>query len=167
MDHLDAAMRIALAFALLLLPVAAHAVAPIDGLWLVQEKDAHIRIELVRGERTGRVVWSRDSLDATGKLRRDTKNPNPALRNHLVRGMVIVSALEPTSPDSTHWKAKVYDPRNGKTYSAKLALQGPDKLDLRGYVGISLLGRTAHWTRVHESAAEDTRPGPAPMLKVK
>jgi len=161
----------ALALLLLLLPVAAHAAAPIDGVWLVQEKDAHIRIGIFQGARVGRIVFVRDSLDTSGHLRRDHKNPDPALRGHVMRDLVIVSALEPTSRDSTHWKAKVYDPRNGKTYSAKISLPSPDKLDLRGYVGVSLFGRTAHWTRVHEPPAEppaeDTKPGPAPALKTK
>src|SRR5436190_17051622 len=84
-------------------PVPAHA-APIDGLWLVQEKNAHIRVGIFHGERCGRIVFVRDSLDTHGKVRRDGKNPNPALRDHLVRGLVIVSALAPTSSDSTHWK---------------------------------------------------------------
>lgn len=160
-------MKLVLALAFLLLPVAANAAAPIDGTWLVQEKDAHIHIGMFHGARVGRIVFVRDSLDTSGHLRRDRKNPDPVLRNHVMRDLVIVSALEPTSSDSTHWKGKVYDPRNGKTYAAKLSLDGPDKLNLRGYVGFSLLGRTAHWTRVHETAAEDAKPGPGPAVKAK
>jgi len=164
-------MKLVLVLTLLLVPVvaplAAHATAPIDGLWLVQEKDAHIRIGMFHGARVGRVVFVRDSLDASGHLRRDRKNPNPALRDHVMRDLVIVSALAPTSSDSTHWKAKVYDPRSGKTYSAKLSLRSPDRLDLHGYVGVSFLGRTTHWTRVHEPPAEDTKPGPAPALHAR
>jgi len=160
-------MKLVLVFVLLLLPMTARAASPIDGTWLVQEKDAHIHIGMFHGARVGRIVFVRDSLDTSGHLRRDRKNPDPALRNHVMRDLVIVSALEPTSGDSTHWKGKVYDPRNGKTYSAKLSLDGPDKLSLRGYVGVSLLGRTAHWTRVHERPAEDTKPGPGPAAKTK
>ena len=40
----------------------------------------------------------------------------------------------------------VYDPKNGKTYKCKITYQG-DKLDVRGFVGFSLLGRTAVWTK--------------------
>src|SRR5215510_12846687 len=130
--------------------------SPIDGLWLVAEKDAHVRIGEFHGVRAGRIVWVRDSLDATGKLRRDRKNPDPTLRDRLMRDLVIVKDLVPTSADSAHWKAKVYDPRNGHTYSATLSMEGPDQLKLRGYVALSLFGRTAHWTRVREVA--DTKP---------
>jgi uncharacterized protein (DUF2147 family) len=41
----------------------------------------------------------------------------------------------------------IYDPKSGKTYSCKMTLKG-DKLDIRGFVGLSLLGRTETWTRV-------------------
>ncbi|MFZ5907440.1 MAG: DUF2147 domain-containing protein [Nitrospirota bacterium] len=41
---------------------------------------------------------------------------------------------------------KIYDPQNGKTYSCKIKLEG-QKLRVRGFIGFSLLGRTAVWTR--------------------
>jgi len=47
---------------------------------------------------------------------------------------------------------KVYDPNNGKTYSAKMSLDdGGRILKMRGYVGISLLGRTAKFERVQDT----------------
>ena len=145
-------MRVLFASLLLVLATASPCRgAPIEGLWLVQEKDAHVRIEPYHGELCGRIVWSRDSTDTEGKLRRDTKNPDPALRGRLVRDLVILTGLAPTSADSTRWKARVYDPRNGKTYAAKLNLVSPERLNLRGYIGISLFGRTSHWTRVPAS----------------
>ena len=46
------------------------------------------------------------------------------------------------------WKdGKVYDPKNGKTYSGKITKASPAELDLRGFVGVSILGRTARWTK--------------------
>jgi uncharacterized protein (DUF2147 family) len=42
---------------------------------------------------------------------------------------------------------KLYDPEKGKTYSGKITLVSPNQLDLRGFIGISLLGRTSKWTR--------------------
>jgi len=41
----------------------------------------------------------------------------------------------------------IYDPNNGKTYSCKLKLTGPDTLKVRGYIGISLIGRSETWKR--------------------
>ena len=121
---------------------------PLQGLWLIQEGNATVRFERYRGALSGRVVWVRDSLDSQRQLRRDRKNPDPALRDRVMRDLVIVTDLATTSPDSTQWKARVYDPRSGHTYSARLTLEGPDRLKLRGYVVIPLLGRTTRWTRV-------------------
>ena len=164
-------MRKLLALALLCLLAARAQASPIDGLWLVAEKDAHVRIGAYQGARSGRIVWVRDSLDASGQLRRDRKNPDPSLRGRVMRDLVIVKDLAPTSADSTHWKAKIYDPRSGHTYSATLAMEGPDQLKLRGYVTFSLFGRTARWTRVREAVdtnpREDTKPGPAPAVHAK
>jgi len=41
---------------------------------------------------------------------------------------------------------RIYDPKNGKTYSCNMRLEG-DTLKVRGYIGISVLGRTTVWTR--------------------
>ncbi len=42
----------------------------------------------------------------------------------------------------------IYDPKDGKTYSCKLTLVSNNKLEVRGYVGISLFGRTETWTKI-------------------
>ena len=42
----------------------------------------------------------------------------------------------------------IYDPKNGKDYKCKMTLTSPDALDVRGFIGFSLLGRTEHWTKV-------------------
>ena len=43
---------------------------------------------------------------------------------------------------------EIVDPANGKVYSCKISLDGNDKLDVRGYFGFSLFGRTQTWYRV-------------------
>jgi uncharacterized protein (DUF2147 family) len=42
----------------------------------------------------------------------------------------------------------VVDPENGKEYKGKIWAVGKDTLKMRGYVGISLLGRTESWVRL-------------------
>ena len=42
----------------------------------------------------------------------------------------------------------VYDPNNGKTYSCNMKLKSTDELEIRGFIGFSLLGRTTVWTKV-------------------
>ena len=124
------------------------------GVWLNQEKDAHIEIVPCDGTFCGRIVWlkepnypegSKDGVPGTPKL--DHNNPDPALRKTPVIGLVMMHGFEYAGDNL--WKGgKVYDPKNGKTYSGKLRLISRNQLDLRGYIGISLLGRTAAWTRV-------------------
>jgi len=47
------------------------------------------------------------------------------------------------------WKGgSVYDPGNGRTYRGTIRMDGEDRLLLRRFIGISLLGRTTTWIRV-------------------
>jgi uncharacterized protein (DUF2147 family) len=49
---------------------------------------------------------------------------------------------------NNEWKeGHIYDPNNGKTYRCNLELIDQETLSVRGYVGISLFGRTEIWTR--------------------
>ena len=54
------------------------------------------------------------------------------------------------SKDDGVWDGgKILDPKNGKVYSVKLSLaDGGQKLDVHGYIGISLLGRSQVWERM-------------------
>ena len=125
----------------------------IVGVWLNQEKDANIEIYMCGEQYCGKIVWlkepnylpdSKDGVPGTPKL--DHNNPDQELRNVPVLGLQIMHGF--TYVGKNRWKkGKIYDPKNGKTYSAKIKLVSPNQLDLRGYIGISLIGRTAAWTR--------------------
>ena len=64
-----------------------------------------------------------------------------------VEGMVIMWNV---SKDGDVWNGgKILDPKNGKVYSVKLSLtESGQKLDVHGYIGISLLGRSQVWERM-------------------
>lgn len=134
---------------------AAAAAGPDDilGVWDNEEKDA--QIELYRcGERyCGRIVWlqapnyqegSTDGTPGTPKV--DHNNPDPALRKNPVIGLDIVKDFR-YDRENRWTDGTVYDPKNGKTYKGKMTLGDDGRLDLRGYIGISLFGRTTSWTR--------------------
>ena len=54
-----------------------------------------------------------------------------------------------TKKTDTRWEnGTIYDPKTGNTYSSNLELDGPEKIKVRGFIGISLIGRTDIWTRV-------------------
>lgn len=76
----------------------------------------------------------------------DIHNPDPALRNRAVCGLVIGSGF--TLSDADHASGgTIYDPKNGKTYRGGMEMEGAE-LHLRGYVGIPLFGVSQTWTRV-------------------
>ena len=141
--------------ALLLTTAAAGAAGPDDilGPWYNQEKDAQIEIVKCGEAYCGKILWlkepnypegSKDGAPGTPKL--DHHNPDPAHRKAPVLGLVIVNGMRYDGEGK--WSGgTVYDPKNGKTYKGKMTLVSPTQLDLRGYIGISLIGRTASWTR--------------------
>lgn len=83
-------------------------------------------------------------------------DPNPLchactgdLHERPIVGMTILRDLRPTG---NRWSGgTILDPGNGKIYRVLLELEeGGRRLKVRGYIGVSLLGRTQHWVRVEE-----------------
>jgi uncharacterized protein (DUF2147 family) len=76
----------------------------------------------------------------------DGQNPDLSLRFRPLCGLVILKGFKPSG--EREWDdGSVYDPDNGKTYRANMALADNGALRLRGYIGIPLLGQTQVWTR--------------------
>ncbi len=134
-------------------PCFAASADDIVGVWYNQVKDAKIDISKCGDKYCGKIVWlkepnypagSKDGTPGTPKL--DHNNPDAALRKTPVMGLVIVKDFK-YSGDALWNDGKVYDPKNGKTYSAKMTLISPTQLNLRGFVGVSLFGRTEKWTK--------------------
>ncbi|MDA8088641.1 MAG: DUF2147 domain-containing protein, partial [Nitrospiraceae bacterium] len=96
----------------------------------------------------GRLAWLRQPNDEKGRPAVDENNPDPRLRKQPILGLVIIHAVY-TGGDS--WKGRVYDPDSGKTYNCLISLKGAGTLKLRGYLGLSIFGRTETWTRVKSS----------------
>ena len=86
---------------------------------------------------------SKLSSEAPNKV--DAKNPKSELRNRPLCGLNISTDFHQV--DASHLeKGHLYDPESGRTYSGTIVADG-DQLNLRGYIGISLLGRTEIWHR--------------------
>ena len=81
----------------------------------------------------------------------DSNNPNAALRTRSLCGLQIGTNFHLSSPDRAEG-GRLYDPQSGKTYSGSMTRDG-DRLKLRGYVGISLFGRTEIWTQARGNIA--------------
>ena len=67
-------------------------------------------------------------------------------KNKPVLGLVIIKGLK--KKGHFYEGGKVTDPKNGKSYHCKMTLEGKDKLIVRGYIGISLFGRSQTWFRI-------------------
>jgi uncharacterized protein (DUF2147 family) len=77
---------------------------------------------------------------------------NGTLKNQRVLGMQNLNGLKKDS--ETKWSGgEIVDPKNGKAYSCKAELvDSGKKLNLRGFMGISLIGRTQTWERIELEA---------------
>jgi uncharacterized protein (DUF2147 family) len=137
----------ALALALVLLePVAAADQTRIEGVWLNEDGDGWIELSIVDGELTGIIAGSPDDPLNERPSRLDEKNPDPAHRSRPLLGLTILQGFRYEGDD--RWAGgRIYDPNSGKTYRGTITVVDDDTLDLRGYVGISLLGRTETWRR--------------------
>jgi uncharacterized protein (DUF2147 family) len=82
-----------------------------------------------------------------GKPKIDREYPDASKRERPILGMNIVWGFTPSGENL--WEGGfIYNPREGKTYKCKLTLENPDRLKVRGFIGVSLIGKTNIWTRV-------------------
>jgi uncharacterized protein (DUF2147 family) len=110
----------------------------IIGVYWSPKKDAKIEIYKKDNMYFGKSIWS------TIK-RKDLKNPDPSLRDRYLLGVDVFTDF--IYKDGTYGNGKVYDPESGKTYDCKMSFNGKS-LKVRGYIGISLFGRTEILERV-------------------
>lgn len=73
------------------------------------------------------------------------KNCPGELNGEKILGMTIINDLEKNGNEYSG--GTVLDPNNGKVYKCLMALEEPNILKVRGYVGISLIGRSQYWVR--------------------
>jgi uncharacterized protein (DUF2147 family) len=119
------------------------------GNWLTQKRDGIIQISRTReGLYQGQIVGGDDPQ------RTDAHNPDPTLRARRLLGQVILQDMQ--YDGAGRWSAgTIYDPDTGHTYRCRLQLRaGADRLSVRGFLGVSLLGRSQTWTRYRGSSLQ-------------
>jgi len=84
------------------------------------------------------VVALEEPFDADGEPLVDTENPNETLRSQPILGMDLLANYKYSGK---RWEGKIYDPESGKTYSSRMQKKD-DRLEMRGYIGTPLLGKT-------------------------
>lgn len=117
----------------------------IVGSWESDEKDVRMEFFQDGDHYSARLLWGNRIVEADGKTsKKDLKNPDAALRSRNIIGIVSLTGLQWTGKEFTG--GRIYDPPSGKTYNCKAWVEG-GKLHLRGFMGISLMGKTVVWHR--------------------
>ena len=130
--------------------LAAAQATPV-GLWKTIDDDGKTEKSLVRISESGGVlsgtiekIFDPAKQDSKCDKCTDERKDKPTL------GMVILRNIRQDSDDKAIWEGgDILDPNNGKVYKARLKpIDGGKKMEMRGYIGIPLLGRTQTWQRV-------------------
>ena len=122
------------------------------GLWKTEGGESKLEIFRCGEKVCVKIAWLKEpdytdsSEGQVGTPKMDRNNPDPALKNRPMVGLQIMEGF--TAAGDGRWDdGIIYNPENGKKYHGKLHLVSPERLELRGYLGISLLGRNYLLTR--------------------
>jgi uncharacterized protein (DUF2147 family) len=116
------------------------------GQWVNATGEAHIDIYKKTNKYFGKLIWLKNPKDERGQNKTDLKNPNESLRSKPLQGLEI---LKDFVFDGEKWTdGKIYDPKSGKTYSCNLTLTPDENLNIRGYIGLSIIGRSEVWKKI-------------------
>jgi uncharacterized protein (DUF2147 family) len=117
----------------------------IVGVWYNTDKTAQVEILKKGSTFIGKIVWLKDP-NSGGKPVVDKNNPSPNLKSRPLMGLNLLEGL---TYSSGIWEdGTIYDPKSGKKYSCQLSLKSAEILEVKGYLGFSLIGRTVEWTKV-------------------
>ncbi|WP_035559617.1 DUF2147 domain-containing protein [Hymenobacter sp. IS2118] len=116
------------------------------GIWKNGEGTGMIQIFKKGDKYYGRLVWLKVPNNPDGTPRTDVNNPEEANRKVGLKGLVNMRDF--TFAGDNKWEdGKIYDPKNGSDYSCEMTLVDANTLEVRGFIGVSLFGRTDVWKR--------------------
>lgn len=138
---------------MLLISIVGFAQQPADGIigiWQSDGTEVGLKFEIYKsGDKYfGKLLWASNMFEADGKTpKKDFKNPDKNLQSRSRKNIVNITNLK--YEDGEYVGGKLYNPSEGDTYSLKAKLTNANELDFRGYMGISLLGKTMKFKRVN------------------
>lgn len=119
----------------------------IIGFWKTGDGKAIVEIFKQADKYSGKIIWLAEPNDPeTNKPKVDKKNEDEKLRTRPILGMVNLRDFK-FIKNKLWEEGKIYDPKSGEDYSCTIKLINENTIEVRGYVGISLFGRTDTWKR--------------------
>jgi uncharacterized protein (DUF2147 family) len=116
------------------------------GEWYTKDSKALVKIVKNDNVYSGKIIWLKEPKNDDGSDKMDTNNPDETKHNDPIIGLNLVNGF--VYKGKNKWGGgTIYDPDNGKTYSCKMRLNEDNTLKVRGFIGVSLIGRTQVWTR--------------------
>jgi uncharacterized protein (DUF2147 family) len=136
--------RILIVLCLMAQGAAMASPSAIEGTWLSGDGEGLIAIEVTDNTLSGTILGS--ATDNPEREKNDVHNPDPALRGRPLVGLELFRGF--TYDGEGVWSGGfIYDPDSGKTYRCKITQLNPNTLRVRGFIGVSLFGRTETWKR--------------------
>lgn len=121
----------------------------IIGVWESEASDPKLKFEFFKSgsQYFGKLLFASSMFEEDGKtIKKDFKNPDKSLQSRSRYGIINVTNL--TFEDGEYTGGELYNPETGSTYSLKVKLKSETEMEFRGYMGISLLGKTVKFKRV-------------------
>jgi len=142
--------KLIVAFIFMVFGLLSQAQNPDDvvGVWINPKATGKIKIFRTGEFFYGNLIWIDKPLDEKGNPKLDDKNPDPTKSNRKIQGLLMLSGFTFDASEKYWQNGKIYDATSGTTYSCKMTMTDKNTLQIRGYVGISLIGRSETWTRV-------------------
>ena len=147
---LTALLSVAFLFSFTLKNLAGDNDSPGDklvGVWEPSHGKAKVKISKVGEKYFGKIVWLKEPLNEKGEKKTDVNNPNEAMHDTPLLGYKILKDFEYTG-DETWENGTIYDPENGSLYNCTIRLKDDNTIEVRGYIGVSMIGRTDTWTKL-------------------
>ena len=117
------------------------------GEWFSPDKDGKFLFYKSGGCYFGKIIWLKETRDECGKLKTDKHNHDPARRNDPMMGIVIFKNFKWDAEDEKWVDGKVYDARNGDTWSCEMKMVSNLVLEVHGYLIFTWLGKSAYFSR--------------------
>jgi uncharacterized protein (DUF2147 family) len=135
----------------LLAPVSPSHAASADptGYWKKPDAERESKIEVFKcGKKKtnlcAKIAWLKEPNDSKGQPLHDVRNENPSMRGRPILGLPIFTDLVPSAPST--WNGKIYNPEDGRTYTATLTVVSRKQILLKGCKAWLLCGER-NWFR--------------------